>query len=369
MDYKKIGQFIKELRENKKMTQDELADMIPIGRTAVSKWENGNSIPDPIVLIKLSEIFNVSINEILLGQKNEKSKPINSNTITLELYKKMSKNKKCIKFLIFSIVVMLIIFLSYYFITSFKSTKIYSVSGFGETFEITDGMLFLTNKKYYFYIGNIVSKTGSEIEKVELYLQYKNDDLLLLDSQDSTYMLLSELKGYNEYEINKYVDEDYKTYMKIYSKDNSELIELNYTKDFVNDYIIPKPATASAIEQNENNNENNEPLASENDILIEKLKSSLTPEEGQSSKKMKYKDGIITIVYTEVNNILNVFNKRDNILIETWHYNIDLKVLGYNNDETSYLIALSEVQCARGNCSDWKTKNNEFWSIINASIN
>ena len=62
MNAKKIGNFIRTLRENKNMTQQQLANLIPISRQAVSKWELGQTLPDHLVLIKLSEIFEITIN-------------------------------------------------------------------------------------------------------------------------------------------------------------------------------------------------------------------------------------------------------------------------------------------------------------------
>ena len=72
MNQQKIGKFICDLRKEKNLSQYQLADMIPISRQAVSKWERGITIPDSLVLIKLSEIFDVSINEILAGERIEK---------------------------------------------------------------------------------------------------------------------------------------------------------------------------------------------------------------------------------------------------------------------------------------------------------
>lgn len=77
MDSKKIGLFIKELRQKNNMSQNILAEKIPINREAISKWENGRTIPDSSTIIRLSEIFNVSIDEIMFGEykskKNEKN--------------------------------------------------------------------------------------------------------------------------------------------------------------------------------------------------------------------------------------------------------------------------------------------------------
>ena len=61
MDPEKIGKFIYTLRKEKNLSQYQLADLIPISRQAVSKWERGKTTPDSLTLIKLSEIFNVTI--------------------------------------------------------------------------------------------------------------------------------------------------------------------------------------------------------------------------------------------------------------------------------------------------------------------
>ena len=70
MDSEKIGLFIKLLREKNKLSQLDLADMLHISRQAISKWERGITVPNPDILLELSTIFNVSINEILIGKES-----------------------------------------------------------------------------------------------------------------------------------------------------------------------------------------------------------------------------------------------------------------------------------------------------------
>ena len=65
MDYLKIGQYITELRKYYKITQDDLANHLSVSRQAVSRWETGTSIPGIEILLKLSELYGVTINEIL----------------------------------------------------------------------------------------------------------------------------------------------------------------------------------------------------------------------------------------------------------------------------------------------------------------
>lgn len=70
MDCKKTGRLIFSLRKEKKLTQKELAEKLNITDRAVSKWERGLGAPDISLLKPLSEILEVSINEILIGEKN-----------------------------------------------------------------------------------------------------------------------------------------------------------------------------------------------------------------------------------------------------------------------------------------------------------
>ena len=67
MDQQKIGKFICNLRKEKNLSQNQLADMIPISRQAVSKWERGLSFPDISILIPLAEILNISLYDLLIG--------------------------------------------------------------------------------------------------------------------------------------------------------------------------------------------------------------------------------------------------------------------------------------------------------------
>lgn len=80
MDAKAIGRFLKELRREKGMTQDELGKEIGVTNKTISKWENGNYMPPIDVLMLLSEMYNVSINEILTGQNENSSGSSNGDS-------------------------------------------------------------------------------------------------------------------------------------------------------------------------------------------------------------------------------------------------------------------------------------------------
>lgn len=68
MDQIKIGKFIAQLRRRDGLTQEALGEKIGVTNKTVSRWENGNYMPDIEMLQMLGDIFHVSINELLSGR-------------------------------------------------------------------------------------------------------------------------------------------------------------------------------------------------------------------------------------------------------------------------------------------------------------
>ncbi len=65
-----FGENLKTLRKNKGITQEELAARLNVVRQTISKWEKGQSVPDAEMLVKLAEIFEVQVSQ-LLGSRIE----------------------------------------------------------------------------------------------------------------------------------------------------------------------------------------------------------------------------------------------------------------------------------------------------------
>jgi transcriptional regulator with XRE-family HTH domain len=68
-EQKTIGKFMQELRKEKNMTQKDLAEQIGVSDKTISKWENGNSMPDTLLLVPLCKALDISVNELLSGEK------------------------------------------------------------------------------------------------------------------------------------------------------------------------------------------------------------------------------------------------------------------------------------------------------------
>lgn len=69
MDQAKVGKFIAQLRKERGLTQEELGQRVGVTNKTVSRWENGNYMPDIELLVPLGEILGVSVNELLAGER------------------------------------------------------------------------------------------------------------------------------------------------------------------------------------------------------------------------------------------------------------------------------------------------------------
>ena len=74
MDLIKIGKFIAESRKKKNLTQMQLAEELNITDRAISKWECGRAMPDSSIMLQLCELLEISVNELLTGEKLEMEK-------------------------------------------------------------------------------------------------------------------------------------------------------------------------------------------------------------------------------------------------------------------------------------------------------
>lgn len=69
MNQEAIGKFISACRKDKGLTQIQLAEKLNITNRAVSKWETGKSCPDASIMLKLCDILDITVNELLSGER------------------------------------------------------------------------------------------------------------------------------------------------------------------------------------------------------------------------------------------------------------------------------------------------------------
>ncbi|MBQ8790141.1 MAG: helix-turn-helix domain-containing protein [Ruminiclostridium sp.] len=97
MDQIKIGRFIAESRKKVKLTQIQLAEKLGITDKAISKWETGKSMPDTAIMLQLCDILEISVNELLSGEKISMENTNQKNEqLLLDMSKELERKNKTV---------------------------------------------------------------------------------------------------------------------------------------------------------------------------------------------------------------------------------------------------------------------------------
>ena len=170
MNQEKIGKFIAMLRKENNMTQTELANRLGITDRAISKWENGRGMPDLSLIKPLCEELNVSINELLNGERlvkeeyNKKSEQILLDTLDYS-NKKVKSTKKTFKLVITLICLIVSMFVIAFLIDVNRMKNnmpvVFSTWGFCYTPPVNIKELELEHAIYEY----LISKNESQEEK------------------------------------------------------------------------------------------------------------------------------------------------------------------------------------------------------------
>ena len=247
MNYVKIGNFIAERRKEKGFTQNDLAKRINVTDKAVSKWERGLGCPDISILEALSRQLDVSVLELLNGNKMEHD-VINMTQAdtyirdTFEASKKMFNNelKKKISIILMSISIFIIVIISVFNINTYRTLTEKEDLEFSSWYKedyLNENMNFYDKKeKLKVYVNLIERNKGSlTVEEQQSLVSYLNN---LYEFYDKGFMfnLTDGVKlSYNDIYVNLARDFNIRNYpsilpaMRIYR----EYLGKNYPEDLV----------------------------------------------------------------------------------------------------------------------------------------
>ena len=159
----KFGKFISSLRNEKGLTQDELAEKLHVSSgKIISKWENGNALPDFEIIMQLSKELDISLYELSICEKI-KSKYISKQDILKIVDKKHIKSitrKKKLKFLTLFIIGIISLLSIIFTITNFNTTQVYTLQSGTSEFEVLGNYTKTKNYSVFtlteiIYIGNM----------------------------------------------------------------------------------------------------------------------------------------------------------------------------------------------------------------------
>lgn len=291
MDPKKTGTIILEARKKLNMTQKDLADKLYVSDKAVSKWERGLCFPDISVLIPLTEILNISLYDLLRGEKMNKKEVEETLKNTINYSNSELKRKKKKYMTMCSIVIAIVVLISSIALIYINKNKdigaivdrdtIYDISYYsdyktsidntnGEKLELIIMKLPLNWRERQFKISDDTIKINYDVSYKEVVKAYNDEDYVKETMINNVSIIFTTVSGVDSVEI-RYTDYRYvitkdkllKAYNitdfdKVIEKDNwVKLVSKKLTSDeFVND-------TFKLFDKNEVSKEelNKEPIA------------------------------------------------------------------------------------------------------------
>lgn len=230
MDQERIGKYIRDIRKENGLTQQELADKLGVSFQAVSKWERGICLPDIYILREISRLFNVKIEDILDGNSGNTDVNTKSNNSNIKVY-----------FVISIIVIILITILIVIFSDSNPGFEFKQISTSCDNFNITGSMAY-NKDKTSLYISS-VEFCGSDDNEV-----YESIGCTLYEDHEGIENEISSCKIDKEITLEEYLKD-----VKI-SVDNYELscenmmdselyLEINATLENNKDVVYKIPIT------------------------------------------------------------------------------------------------------------------------------
>jgi len=324
MDPKVVGSFIKELRKEKHLTQEQLALDLNVDRTTVVKWEKGNALPLNESLVLISNYFKITLDELLLGHRyeieekteedKEEIKTKGKNELILSLLKSDKKSKTIAKYFILITIIIFIIFLVYYFFTTYNSIHVYLLYGGNENFSTRDNLLIVSNEKVYLRMGNI-EKTGKldnlDVDKISIYEENGNEKVVVFTGDRNE--LLVEKQNNVELFKNTNIKNRYDNLYLVFNYEDEEItIKLDVKEDFRNKGLLFKDTVAGK------------------NTIIETL--SLKPNKefvyNEENDTYSFIGKNFEIVYFQSDDVIRVYEVNKNNEIE-YEYNNNVGYLNY----------------------------------------
>ena len=204
MNQEKIGIFISKCRKKKNLTQEQLAEKLNTTSKSISRWENGKTMPDISIMIQLCDVLDISINELLSGEKlskdnlkKETEKLLLNNVKTIKIIKKKNSKLKIITITTIIILIILITTLLVLYKIKYPKIDIYNIQlipsikeelGKKQTIKRKENNIYFygtnslrlydINENYYDFNEAIKHKQTTILElKNYLNMQYKNDNI------------------------------------------------------------------------------------------------------------------------------------------------------------------------------------------------
>lgn len=366
MDSITLGKKISKLRKDHKLTQAGLAEKLQVSNKTISKWETGSSVPDIVMIKKMSEIFGVPV-ESLIDSVAIKKKKISIRTCFIKFLKYVISN------IIKIIFVIVFILLAIYFINNYNSIKVYNIKTDNDQVYIT-GSYFIESKEKNILIINNINIHNIDYEiitiKVRLYTLINGDKVYLGESDDLDGIVIEEIsghKGVNLKDIIKCIKKDLYLSIDIFDTNDTNHnyeVKFNVVKSFSNNKL--------AYFRNNKPIETNESTKSD-DVLNELiLLNNGFKKDEDNDTYIKNVDDLKIIVDLKMSKvtIFKETKKRSYIYyLELGNSNIRVRIFDKENkslDNYQYNYDNHELICYQGNCDSYEKDTKFALSVLDS---
>lgn len=368
MDSKKIGNFVKELREDAGLSQTALANKIFVASSVVSRWESGKASISANNLILLSKIFHVSLDELVAGHKFVKEIDNEKKEVLVGVINSNQKSHRFAKKLVHLIIVMAVIFLVYLVYNFYNSIQLYSIHMDTDKYNIQYGMITKTRDRLYFHLDIDYNGDEGNIECVSIYYYDDESRKLIVESSNINSLSFIDYYGYEEYikfnEFNRVISN---LYLEVqFKNDNIENYKLSFDRTYANiDFFLKKNKKLNIDDADGNELEN----LFEMDEKINKVQSILS--NNNDYLKLDYA-GLSYEIFKTYNGFDVSFN--DNGIEVIFYYReienkyFSKKVYSDFDEIIDYRINITLNDCIEGECNDFVDDYKVFEQLINIIV-
>lgn len=349
MDYEKIAKFLVELRSEKKLTQEALSKVLCVDRGTISKWERAVYLPSIEMLVKISEFYDVTVNELVYGARKTKDNAKDVDNVSIAVMKENVRKVRKLTIFFSTIIFLLIAIMPFiYFFSNYNSIKVYKIGGESEHFNSLNGLMIVTKKNSYIRFGMV--NAFNENDKVtEARLYYKNgDEEINLRTRDNLEDLIVNKYGYDEYfsyrDVDKFMDN---LYLKVKSNKYDETIKLKFRKVESNDNFV------YTLNNNISDDESSNVI---DDDIPKYVRDNFKYDSDSKSYVYEHKDGDknITEEYSSDTKNFYVVEYFDNYKIK-YVYSLDVENLAVQISENeklqkSFIYSVKAEKCLNGEC-------------------
>ncbi len=103
MDTVKVGNFLRELRKEKNLTQEQLAEVFQVTNRTISRWETGSNMPDISLLLEIADYYSLEVSEILNGERKAATEEESTKLREVAEYADADKEKMALKTRVYAI--------------------------------------------------------------------------------------------------------------------------------------------------------------------------------------------------------------------------------------------------------------------------